>query len=608
MTRDNPAGRGLTPFALAFCGLAFAFPAAAQDDASKAAPRPTVVRTAPPSPIVAVNIVNLLVKQGVFTEEQGAALIKQAENEAYVARQAVHDAAAKADTADKTATAASEAASPPGTKHVVYVPEIVKKELREQIRAEVMTKAQKEGWAAPGTFPEWTSRIRFSGDIRARYEWDFFPQGNDPVHGLAVNYNAINTGSPYDVSNNNAFFWPTYDTNENRSRARLRGRLGMEADLSEGFWAGFKIGTGETNAPVTFNQTLGGSGGNFSNYAIWLDRAYIRFARWHDLIFNIGRFDNPFFSPTDLVYHKDIGFDGVAVQAAPEIAPGIVPFAVAGAFPIFNTDFNASSNQPAKFKSHDKWLLGAQVGSGFSVVPEIETRFAVAYYDFRNVQGELSSPCSVFFTADVCSTDLTRPSFAQKGNTYMALRSIMFDPVGNPNRINQFQFFGLASNFRPVVVSGQIDFGHFNPAHVVLDGDFVWNTAFDRAGAAAKALANPIPAGPTAPAAGAPANSGYVGGNMGWLARMTVGRRELKLLGDWNVHVGYKWLDSDAVIDAFTDSDFGLGGTNLKGYFFGANLAVAANVWLSARWMSANQVAGAPYAVDVAQVDLNARF
>jgi hypothetical protein len=31
-------------------------------------------------------------------------------------------------------------------------------------------------------------------------------------------------------------------------------------------------------------------------------------------------------------------------------------------------------------------------------------------------------------------------------------------------------------------------------------------------------------------------------------------------------------------------------------------------VWLSARWMSANQVAGAPYAVDVAQVDLNARF
>jgi hypothetical protein len=175
----------------------------------------------------------------------------------------------------------------------------------------------------------------------------------------------------------------------------------------------------------------------------------------------------------------------------------------------------------------------------------------------------------------------------------------------NPNGI-QLQYFGLASQFRPLVFSGQIDFTHFNPVHAVLDGEYVWNTAFNRADVAAKALANPLPAGPIAP--GGVGNTPYAGGNLGWLARLTVGDRELKQLGDWNVHVGYKWLESDAVIDAFADSDFGLGGTNLKGYFFGANLAVAANVWLSARWMSANQVAGAPYAVDVAQVDLNARF
>jgi hypothetical protein len=610
MARDNPTGRRLTPFVAALCGLPFAFPAAAQDGAGPAATRPTVTRTAAPSPNVNVNMINLLVKQGVFTQEQGAALIKEAEDEAYIARQAIRDAATKADGAQKTATDAADAASPPGTKHVVYVPEVVKKELREEIRGEVMTKAQKEGWAAPGKFPEWISRVRFYGDIRARYEFDLFPQGNDPLDNLAVNYNAINTGNPYDTggANSNPFFWPTYDTNQNRNRARLRGRLGMEADLSEGFWAGLKIGTGDTNAPVSFNQTLGGSGGNFSKYAIWLDRAYIKFNRWHDLAINAGRFDNPFFSPTDLVYHRDLGFDGFAVQATREVVPGFAPFAVAGAFPLFNTDFNAGTNQVGKLKSHDKWMLGAQVGGGFNMVPEIEQKFAIAYYDFRNVQGQLSSPCSVFFTADVCDTDLTRPSFAQKGNTYMALRNILFDPIGNPLRLNQFQFFGLASDFRPLVFSGQIDFSHFNPAHVVLDGEYVWNTAFNRAEVAAKALVNPIPAGATAPALNAPANSGFVGGNLGWLARLTVGYRELKQLGDWNVHVGYKWLDSDAVIDAFTDSDFGLGGTNLKGYFFGANLAVAANVWLSARWMSANQVAGAPYAVDVAQVDLNARF
>jgi hypothetical protein len=89
---------------------------------------------------------------------------------------------------------------------------------------------------------------------------------------------------------------------------------------------------------------------------------------------------------------------------------------------------------------------------------------------------------------------------------------------------------------------------------------------------------------------------------------LTVGYRELKQLGDWNAFVGYKWLESDAVIDAFADSDFGLGGTNLKGYFVGTSVALGPSVWLSARWMSANQIAGAPYAVDILQIDLNAKF
>ena len=61
-------------------------------------------------------------------------------------------------------------------------------------------------------------------------------------------------------------------------------------------------------------------------------------------------------------------------------------------------------------------------------------------------------------------------------------------------------------------------------------------------------------------------------------------------------------------MDAFVDSDFGLGGTNLKGYFIGGNVGVADNVWATLRYMSANNIAGAPYAVDIVQLDLNAKF
>jgi hypothetical protein len=617
MWRADMTKRALVPVAAML--VACAVPAAAQEDPGASLKRPGVSRNAPPSPNATINLINLLVKQGVLGEEQAATLIKQADDEAYVARQAVRDATVKADGAEKTAATAADAVSPPGTKRVVYVPEIVKKQLRDDIKREVMEKAEREHWASPGALPEWATRIRVSGGLRVRHESDFFPKGNDPFS--AVNYHAINTGSPYntlggDNANANPYFWPTYNVDQDRQRERLRARLAVDADLFEGFSAGLRLATGDSNAPISFNQTLGGSGGNFSKYGIWLDRAFIKYSPWDDLTFQAGRFDNPFFMATDLVYHRDLGFDGFAAQAKYEISPGVTPFAAAGAFPIFNTDFNVGSSFdftnpdaiPGKAPSHDKWMFGGQFGGNFRPAPEIDFTFGAAIYDFTNVQGRVSGQCFVFTTQDFCNTDLTRPSFAQKGNTYMAIRNIVQQFNGS-DLLPQYQYFGLASGFRDVVGSARLDLGHFHPVHIVLDGEYVRNIAWNRDDIAAKVLANPLP---TAAVAGCTTDPcpplNYIGGNQGWLARMTVGYKEFKELWDWNAFVGYKWLESDAVIDAFADSDFGLGGTNLKGYFVGANLALGPNVWASARWMSANQVAGAPYAVDILQVDLNAKF
>jgi hypothetical protein len=472
-----------------------------------------------------------------------------------------------------------------------------------------MAKAEKENWASPGAYPEWAERIRFYGDFRARSQSNFFPAGND--QGGAVNFNGINTGSPYDVSAANQYFPPTYDASQNRNYAQLRARLGMEADLLNGFSAGLRIATGNDSSPVSTNQTLGSSasGGDFSKYELWLDRGYLKYQAWGDnLDVSVGRFDNPFWSPTDLVWYREIGFDGFAVQAKYQIAENITPFAVAGAFPIYNTALNASINlgdpstgQPTELPSQDKWLFGGQVGVGEKLDHQSSVRFAVAYYDFDNVQGQTSTPCSVVSSSDICSTDSLRPAFAQKGNTYMPLRSFISDASNSFGAADQFQYFGLASQFRPVVVSGQLDIGEFHPVHAVLDGEYVWNSAFDRAAVSAVAVNNL--AGTSDGSIGA-----YNGGSEGWLARLTVGDKEIHHLWDWNVHAGYKYLESDATIDAFADSDFGLGGTNLKGYFIGGNLGLSENVWATVRWMSANNIAGVPYAVDVLQVDLNARF
>jgi hypothetical protein len=612
------------PLALSLCALICASPAFGQDakdgakdgDASAKqadAKRPKVSNSKPTSPNATINLVNMLVKQGILKQEQADLLIKQAEDEAYVARQAAKDASVKADDATKAATAAAAAAQPPGTRHVTYVPEIVKQQLRDEIKQQVMAKAVQENWASPNAYPEWARRIRFYGDMRVRYEGLFYPKGND--QGDAVNFNAINTGSPYDVSTLNQSAPPTYDASQDRNFFRLRARLGMEADLLNGFTAGIRIATGDDSQPVSTNQTLGNNGGNFSKYELWLDRGYLNYSAWNqDLSVSAGRFSNPFFSPTDLVWYNDLGFDGFAVQAKHEVAPGYTPFAVIGAFPIFNTAFNASVNLDTtgastvtELPSNNKWLYGGQLGFDARFNSDISWRVGVAFYDFDHVQGQMST-CYVTSASDVCPTDYTRPSFAQKGNTYIPLRNII-GTVANDNGVGPglYEYFGLASEYRPVVVSSQLDLAQFNPVHIIIDGEYVINTAFNRAFmnslAAQGLIVNNLGPSPGNNQAGP-----YNGGNQGWTARVTVGDKEIKHLWDWNVHAGYKYIESDATVDAFVDPDFGFGGTNLKGYFVGANLGLGENVWGTVRWLSANNIGGVPYAVDVLLVDVNAKF
>jgi hypothetical protein len=615
--RSSGVRRDSLPLAASLCALICATPAVAQPAAEAAAAvdvgataeskRPRVTRTRAISPNATVNLVNLLVKQGVLTEEQANSLIEQASNEAYVQRQAMKDATVKAGDAAKVAASAAASATPPGVKHVTYVPEVVKRQLRDDIKKEVMAQAQKENWASPGVFPEWATRIRFYGDMRVRYRGIYYPSGNDQVD--AVDFNAINTGAPYNVSSSYAYYWPTVNVTENRNQFRFRARLGMLADLQDGFSVGLRFAGGENNSPVSQNQTFGYNGGNFSKYALWIDRAFFKYRPVEEIAITAGRMDNPFWSPTNLVWYRDIGFDGFAAQGRYEIMEGVTPFAAGGAFPIFNTDLNAGVNLPAydqgpptKVPSQDKWLFAGQLGVAAKIDPDYAFQLAATYYDFSNVQGKVSSPCVVASASDVCDTDLTRPSFAQRGNTYTPLRSIIGDTANNNGQLNQFQYFGLVHQFRPFVASGELDLGHFDPIHIVLDGEYIVNTAFSHSPSLWYVAVNNFGSTTTG------ATGSLDSGNMGYLASATVGHKDIRHLWDWNAFAGYKYLQSDAMVDAFVDNEFGLGGTNLKGYFVGGNLGVGENVWLALRWMSADNIAGARYAVDILHVDLNGKF
>ena len=541
---------------------------------------------------VTINLINRLVQRGVLTKEDAAELIQQAEEDAAIAR----------------AQAAAPTPPPPSDDEVrvTYVPEIVKTQIRDEIKQEVMEQAREEHWAAPNTIPEWVSRFRLFGDIRVRYEGIFYPSGNDNT-GAFPNFNAINTGPPFDVTG--TVFSPQYDVDQNRNRFRLRARAGAAVALGDGLTAGLRIATGEDNSPVTTNQTLGVAnqrqGGNFSKFDIWLDRAFISYEAGgtpqEDFIATIGRFDNPFFS-SNITWDDDIGFDGLAVQGKYEVAKGVTPFGVAGAFPVFNTDLNFSTNRPAKFSSTDKYLYGGQGGVIWQVNKDFTIQIAAAYYYFDDVQGKLSSPFTPLTPSDQGDTDDTRPSFAQRGNTYFPIRDIVPTADNDFGTTKQYQYFGLATAFHELAITGRVDFSHYDPVHFTLVGEFITNLAFD------SNRINDIAVNNRGPNSASGELGRFEGGNNAGIVELKAGSPSLEKRWNWNLGVGYRYVESDSVVDGFTDSDFGGGGTNLQGYTLSGSLALSPHAWISLRWLSANSIAGPTFKNDIVQFDVNAKF
>ncbi len=581
----------------------------------------------PPSENVTLNLINRLVQRGILTKEDAGDLIKQAKDDAKMAAQQAALTQQAAQQAAVAQQAAMEAAAPPSSDESVsvsYVPEIVKTEMRNEIKQDVLAAAQSEGWASPH-YPEWLAKFRPFSDFRFRYEGDIYPATNtistNSFNDLdTINFNAINTGAPFNISQYNGnqtppIGIPTYNTTQDRQRLRMRFRFGADMNLGENFTSGFRIGTGQNGSPVSANQTLGAStlagttqGGNFSEYAIWLDRAFLKYEIGSDpdrlAAVTFGRFDNPFFTPTTIMWANDIGFDGIAGQARYKLFKGFTPFVSGGLFPVYNTDLNYSSTSQPKYASYDKYLYAAQGGLDWKITKDIAFKGAVGYYYFQNVQGQVSSPQVAYSAADTFSTDASRPSFAQKGNTYIALRDIPATVDNGYGTQNQYQYFGLATPFHVLSANGRLEYRHWEPFVVSISGEWDQNLAWNSSN-----ILNNGPPQLQGPINNPGANgTGYGGGNTAWLVQMKVGSGALQKRWDWDFGVSYRYVESDAVIDGFCDSDFGGGGTNLKGYAIGGNLALSRNVFIGARWLSATGIAGPQYKEDIIQVDINARF
>ncbi|MFI8643197.1 putative porin [Pseudomonas iridis] len=537
-----------------------------------------------PSENATINLIRLLVEQGILKQDKADALIAQAQNEAAQARQ----------VAASTAVAAGPVAAP-GDVRVQYVPAAVRDQIRDQVKAEVMATAKQENWAAPNTFPEWASRISFDGDIRLRDESRYYSGNNS---NEIVDFAKLNNNGPYDVNpNSSTSLPPLLNTREDReNQFRIRARLGMKALISPEWTAGIRIGTGSDNNPVSTTQNLGGG---FAKKDIWLDQGYLNWKPTEELTLTGGRFANPFMS-TDMLYSNDLNFDGVAAIFDHKLNHDWGVFGTVGAFPVDYTNDTTSSNGFDKEESDNKWLYGAQLGAKWAINSNNRLKGALAYYRFDDIEGQRSGPCEPWAGAPGCDSDGSRAAFMQKGNSVFLLRDITPNPL-NPTTTAQPQFVGLASEFN--LLDLNVVWDADLPADFKLrsQGNYIHNLSYDE-GDMRKRSAGQI-------VNNLDSNGEIESGANAWMVQFTLGNElDLKKQGDWNLFAGYKYIQPDALPDGFNDSSFHLGGTNAKGYFLGGNYGLAKNVSATGRWMSTEAVYGAPFDIDVLQLEINTRF
>ncbi len=502
------------------------------------------------------NLVNLLVQEGVLSKNKADALMAQAAKDAEAVK-AKEAAQPKQENQDN----AVDDAINQKMVRVQYVPEVVKQEMKEDIKKEVMESLNYKAGERLG-MPEWIDRFVWEGDMRLRYEHQGFGSSNPDRQ----NFNFANnlTGSGFEVNN----------TTEDRNRTRLRARFGFQANINDWIKGGVRLTTGGLNDSLSGNQTLESA---TSKYTVGLDRAFIKADIKPWLAIKGGRFENPFMS-TDLVWDADFPFDGAAATFNYKVNNRWSTFGTLGAFPL--DEIQGSDVELAK----SKWLIGGQAGIKWTSSDNSTVKIGLALYDFKNVEGRPNP-------ANLTSFNSTVPVFRTKGNSYFDINEL------NNNGIQDSRY-ALASKFRELNLTGQIDIASFNPVHIILSGDYVRNIGFDKDEIARR--------------------TGLTGDFIpkeeveGYQVRLTVGMPEVVNKKDWQAFIAYKYLEADAVLDSYTDSDFFQRGTNTKGWILGGSYGLDKNTWLTARWFSADEISPRnslePLSIDVVQLDLNTKF
>ena len=258
---------------------------------------------------------------------------------------------------------------------------------------------------------------------------------------------------------------------------------------------------------------------SFDTLDLMLDYAYVQYrpTTWASVIGGKWKRKWYIYEPSDLLWDSDINPEGGAIKINHELTPEVSFFASGGALVLDESSGDTS----------DPWLWYIQPGITWDITDGVDMKFAAAYYDFENVKGAMLDHSEHTNTVE-------DTGFAHRNRANMSM-------IYDYNCINLSTELGFKEPF-----------GGFNGwiPYTGLFGEWVRNTD-------------------------------VTDGENGYILGCKIGDKKVKKKGQWQLKYNYRWLGTDAWIDALPDSDvWGGYGTNLKAHEITLKYGLAKNLTL----------------------------
>jgi len=356
---------------------------------------------------------------------------------------------------------------------------------------------------------KWLKDLKFSGDLRLRYE-AFHLSGN----------RADGTTPPVNK----------YQPDRNRFRIRLR--YGFEKTFNPEIKVGFSMASGEKKGdkgenvdPISTNQSMTN---DFNFKSIWIEKAYATYTpEWakvdiadglgvSGLEITAGKFNNPFEKgSTDMIWDRDLKPEGIYEKIDADLLKTdnlkLKAYLTTGQF-VLKESGNVGTKD-ANFFAYQAGLNPVFYVPGLE--RPVDVLSALSVYNYQN--------------------------YARASNWYIETSSMA---NGNPTNGTSL----AAQNFNVLSFYQEVNFYPFG-IPVKPFAEFARNMS-NQSGS------------PTFGAAG----NGMQGGADAWSLGLTLGKLVKK--GDWQGSYQYKYIGANSVVGAFNDSDFGgynYGGTDKAG-------------------------------------------